>query len=74
MPLISCPECNHSVSDQASACPQCGHPIRKFLPAHQANDDWSKAAGMLSAAWEIPKVRVTLTMVAIVAFLLFLFD
>jgi uncharacterized membrane protein YvbJ len=26
--LISCPECGHQVSDQASACPSCAYPIR----------------------------------------------
>ena len=25
--LISCPECNHSVSDRAISCPSCGFPI-----------------------------------------------
>jgi hypothetical protein len=25
---MSCPECNASVSDQASNCPQCGYPIK----------------------------------------------
>ncbi len=28
MALISCPECNSSVSDQATNCPQCGYPIK----------------------------------------------
>ena len=28
MPLINCPECRSSVSDQARSCPQCGYPIR----------------------------------------------
>ncbi len=28
MPLVPCPVCNHSVSDQAPFCPQCGHPLR----------------------------------------------
>ena len=27
MPLIQCPECNHSVSDKAVACPNCGFPM-----------------------------------------------
>jgi hypothetical protein len=27
MPLIQCPECNHSVSDKAVACPNCGFPL-----------------------------------------------
>jgi len=27
MPLTTCPDCEHSVSDQAPACPQCGRPM-----------------------------------------------
>lgn len=27
MPLINCPECHQTVSDQAPACPHCGAPI-----------------------------------------------
>lgn len=30
--LITCPECEHKISDQAEACPRCGHPV-KPLPA-----------------------------------------
>lgn len=29
MPLVPCPACGHSVSDQAPFCPQCGHPLRE---------------------------------------------
>jgi len=29
MPLINCPECRNSVSDQARSCPQCGYLIRR---------------------------------------------
>ena len=25
--LILCPECSHSISDQALACPNCGYPV-----------------------------------------------
>ena len=28
MPLITCPECNHQVSDRATACPNCGCPMQ----------------------------------------------
>lgn len=28
MALISCPECNSTVSDQANDCPGCGYPIK----------------------------------------------
>ena len=27
MPLIKCPECNHDISDKATACPHCGYPM-----------------------------------------------
>lgn len=27
MPLISCPECQQQISDQAPTCPQCGYPL-----------------------------------------------
>lgn len=29
MAMISCPECNNTMSDQADACPNCGYPLRK---------------------------------------------
>ncbi|MFH4294631.1 zinc-ribbon domain-containing protein, partial [Acinetobacter baumannii] len=29
MPLINCPECNHSVSDKALDCPSCGARLMK---------------------------------------------
>ena len=29
MPLINCPACSKSVSDQAPTCPNCGHPIKR---------------------------------------------
>ncbi len=39
MALISCPECNHQVSDKALCCPNCGFPINNI-----SNDqDKSKA-------------------------------
>ena len=27
MSLISCPECNHEISNKAISCPNCGYPI-----------------------------------------------
>jgi hypothetical protein len=27
MPLLTCPDCHHDVSDSASACPHCGRPV-----------------------------------------------
>ncbi len=32
MPLITCPECQKQVSDQAASCPGCGHPMRAAPP------------------------------------------
>jgi hypothetical protein len=29
MALIRCPDCGHSVSNQARACPSCGYPLRE---------------------------------------------
>ena len=28
MALISCPECDSSISSAANSCPQCGYPIK----------------------------------------------
>lgn len=33
MPLISCPECDKSISDLAEACPHCGLPAKHFVQA-----------------------------------------
>jgi hypothetical protein len=32
MALISCPECNQSISERAVACPHCGNPMARALP------------------------------------------
>lgn len=32
--LISCPECNHDVSDKAAFCPQCGYPFQTSPKRH----------------------------------------
>lgn len=37
MALISCPECNREISDQASYCPQCGYPIAKHIKLKNSN-------------------------------------
>jgi hypothetical protein len=29
MALIRCPDCGHSVSNQARTCPNCGYPLRE---------------------------------------------
>ena len=29
MALITCPDCNNSISDQAPACPHCGRPKKR---------------------------------------------
>lgn len=42
--LISCSECKHDVSDQATSCPHCGHPIQKSDTAVNANSDQAKLA------------------------------
>lgn len=32
MALITCPDCNNSVSDSAPSCPHCGRPMKYQLP------------------------------------------
>ena len=32
MPLLTCPECTGTVSDQALSCPHCGHPMHLVNP------------------------------------------
>ena len=29
MPLITCPDCKNSISDQAPTCPNCGRPKKR---------------------------------------------
>lgn len=36
MAIIHCPECNNSVSDQATTCPKCGYPIIKPIAGTSA--------------------------------------
>jgi hypothetical protein len=45
MALLSCPECEASVSDQASSCPHCGYPISKASVATQESHSFSDAQG-----------------------------
>lgn len=54
MALISCPECNAEVSDQAPACPKCGHPIAE-QPKKQFTGppvDCSNCGGLLKKTAE----------------------
>lgn len=40
MALITCPECQQQVSDQATACPKCGYPLTKEpIPVSESVDD-----------------------------------
>ena len=36
MGLITCPECQNTVSDKAEVCPKCGYPIAKHLQSEAA--------------------------------------
>lgn len=29
--LLTCPECQNQVSDQAETCPKCGYPVKKMM-------------------------------------------
>lgn len=38
MAIISCPECNKSLSDKAIHCPNCGYPVSGDKPSDQCED------------------------------------
>jgi hypothetical protein len=46
MALITCPECNHSVSSAAFTCPSCGYPL-KPPPIARKSSGWWWALGCL---------------------------
>jgi hypothetical protein len=50
MPLVPCPACNHSVSDQAPFCPQCGHPLRPASTEQRPESSAPPAAAVIPAA------------------------
>lgn len=31
MPLITCPDCHHQISDSAESCPHCGKPMQTAI-------------------------------------------
>jgi len=37
MAMISCPECNGRISDQADACPSCGMPLKRERQTYVSN-------------------------------------
>lgn len=39
MALVNCLECNHEVSDKASACPKCGAPVEKITSTNKLELD-----------------------------------
>lgn len=41
MAIIRCPECNHEVSDRATACPNCGFPISEAAKQNSTNQSAS---------------------------------
>lgn len=44
MPLLSCPDCNREISDQAPACPYCGRPkTEPVAPPMPAKPTWGPA-------------------------------
>jgi hypothetical protein len=51
MSLITCPECSHQVSSQATTCPQCGFPLAQAqapdLAAILCNGTWLAQSGTL---------------------------
>ena len=63
MALTNCPECKHSVSDQAPACPACGYPI-KPLPARDKKTGLWWGLGCLLA---VPAVMMVVAIVGLLA-------
>ena len=63
MALITCPECKHSVSDQAPACPSCGYPI-KPVPARGKKTGLWWGLGCLLA---VPAVLMIIAVVGMLA-------
>ena len=43
MPIVTCPDCRHKVSDSAVACPSCGYPYennkKMYLIARKRMDE-----------------------------------
>lgn len=78
MALITCPECQRSVSDQAASCPGCGHPLQSQSPIDRNTAgntaDWVKATGIVGAAWVLPKLaKVIFAIIVAGLFFYFLF-
>lgn len=63
MALMTCPECKHSVSDQAPACPACGYPI-KPPPARDKKTGLWWGLGCLLA---VPAVLMVVAVVGMLA-------
>lgn len=47
---MNCPECQHQVSDAATACPGCAHPIRSSTPTLTTGPTPRKKANPVSIA------------------------
>ena len=43
MALVNCPECDSSISDQATSCPKCGFPLQGNRPGNGEGDKVSSA-------------------------------
>jgi hypothetical protein len=68
MALISCPECNHKLSDKAFACPGCGYPAAAAGPAR--NNGLAGVAGGVAGTW-ISASAIQTVIVGSVAFISF---
>ena len=45
MPLTTCPDCSHDVSDQAPACPHCGRPMGTAQVRTGSDSFWARPRG-----------------------------
>jgi ribosomal protein L37E len=48
MALITCPECNKSISDKAKACPCCGYPINERSAVLQQTQKYVNQCGVVA--------------------------
>lgn len=50
MPMITCPDCRHQVSDAAVSCPSCGRPIANSSPSSHVSKGVRNASARSSLA------------------------
>ena len=59
MALLTCPDCQHQVSDLALTCPGCGRPRLEPGPATRHSPDLAARA-----VWQLNEIRAYVAIVA----------